>query len=165
MCFVLDETIIRHTETFVKHFFVDFENILGYNYLKNCGKEVDAMNKRIKMIRESKDLTQDEFGKRIGSARNTIANYETGNRTPSNAVITSICREFCVNETWLKTGEGEMFLPKTIVMEKDLADLTVDLLKESSDSFKSRFISLLARMSDDEWEMLENLVEKLTKKE
>ena len=123
------------------------------------------MNKRIKMIRESKDLTQDEFGKRIGSARNTIANYETGNRTPSNAVITSICREFCVNETWLKTGEGEMFLPKTIVMEKDLADLTVDLLKESSDSFKSRFISLLARMSDDEWEMLENLVEKLTKKE
>ncbi|MBR5584182.1 MAG: helix-turn-helix transcriptional regulator, partial [Lachnospiraceae bacterium] len=59
------------------------------------------MNKRIKLIRESKDLTQDEFGKRIGSARNTIANYETGNRTPSNAVIVSICKEFNVNENWL----------------------------------------------------------------
>lgn len=70
------------------------------------------LNKRIKEIRESVGNTQEEFGKRIGSARNTIANYETGNRTPSNAVITSICREFSINEHWLRTGEGEMFEKK-----------------------------------------------------
>ena len=121
------------------------------------------MNKRIKMIRESKDLTQDEFGKKIGSARNTIANYEMGNRTPSNAVINSICREFNVNEKWLRTGEGEMFLPES--RDDMLARLTVDLLTEESDSFKNRFISLLAKMTDDEWTMLENMVEKLSKKE
>lgn len=68
------------------------------------------MNTRIKEIRDFFSLTQDEFGKRIGSARNTIANYENGNRNPSNAIITSICREFNVNETWLRTGEGEMFM-------------------------------------------------------
>lgn len=67
------------------------------------------MNERIKKVRETLDLTQEEFGRRIGSARNTIANYENGNRNPSNSVILSICREFGVNEEWLRTGEGEMF--------------------------------------------------------
>lgn len=110
-----------------------------------------------------KKMTQEEFGKRIGAARNTIANYETGNRTPSNAVITSICREFNVNENWLRTGEGEMFLPMD--RETELAKLTVNLFKEESDSFKNRFISLLARMSDEEWALLENMVNKLAKEE
>lgn len=66
------------------------------------------MNTRIKKIREYKSLTQEEFGKKIGSARNTIANYENGNRNPSNSVIMSICREFGINEAWLRTGQGEM---------------------------------------------------------
>lgn len=66
------------------------------------------MNTRIKEIRERHRLTQEEFGKRIGSARNTIANYETGNRKPSNAVITSICREFNINEDWLRDGTPPM---------------------------------------------------------
>ncbi len=47
--------------------------------------------------------------KKIGSARNTIANYESGNRNPSDAIIKLICREFDVNEDWLRTGEGQMF--------------------------------------------------------
>lgn len=120
------------------------------------------MNSRIKMIRERVDLTQDAFGKRIGSARNTIANYENGNRTPSNAVITSICREFNVNETWLRTGTGEMFLPED--MYQELARLTANFLTEEEDSFRSRFISLLARMTDDEWILLEKMVDKLANK-
>ena len=75
------------------------------------------MNERIKEIREYFNLTQDEFGKRIGSARNTIANYENGNRNPSNAVVTSICREFSINEEWLRAGQGEMFIK---IPEEDL---------------------------------------------
>jgi transcriptional regulator with XRE-family HTH domain len=121
------------------------------------------MHNRIKIIRDSQHLTQDAFGKRIGSARNTIANYESGNRVPSNAVVKSICKEFGVNEEWLRTGEGEMFLP--LDKEQELARLTVGLLKEESDSFKNRFISMLAKMDDDEWKMLENMVNRLSKKE
>lgn len=66
------------------------------------------MNKRIKELRKSLGMTQDDFGKKIGLARNSVANYEIGRRTPTNAVITSICREFNINENWLRTGEGEM---------------------------------------------------------
>lgn len=121
------------------------------------------MNTRIKMIRNAKQLTQDEFGKKIGSARNTIANYENGNRIPSNAVITSMCREFDVNEKWLRTGEGEMFLPRE--RESDIAKLTLQLLEEESDSFKNRLISALSRLSEEQWELLAEIAENITKKE
>lgn len=77
------------------------------------------MNERLKLLREALNLSQDEFGKRIGSARNTIANYELGRRNPSNAVILSICRTFHVNYYWLVDGEGEMFTgtPQSVVDE------------------------------------------------
>lgn len=68
------------------------------------------MNERIKRIRKAVGLTQSEFGERIGVKGNTVTNYETGLRTPSDAVILSICREFNVNEPWLRTGKGEMLL-------------------------------------------------------
>lgn len=67
------------------------------------------MNERIKKVRKALDLTQRDFGVRIGTTQNAIANYETGHRNPSSAVIDNICKTFNVNETWLRTGEGEMF--------------------------------------------------------
>lgn len=70
------------------------------------------MNDRIKKLRKALDLTQQEFADRIGSKRTTIAKYETDTNVPSSAVISLICREFNVSETWLRTGKGEMFAPE-----------------------------------------------------
>ena len=56
-------------------------------------------------------MTQTEFANRIGSMQNTITRYETNNRNPSASVIALICKEFNVNEEWLRTGNGEMFIP------------------------------------------------------
>lgn len=86
------------------------------------------MDKRIKEIRESAGLTQVEFGKKIGLARNTIANYETGNRISSNIVINSICREFGISEEWLRTGNGEMYK----IAEDQTSLIVSDLLKEDN---------------------------------
>lgn len=69
------------------------------------------MEERIKKLRKALDLTQQEFADRIGIKRNTIANYESGRNEPIDSVISLICREFNVNEEWLRTGEGEMFAP------------------------------------------------------
>ena len=68
------------------------------------------MNNRIKKDRECLSLTQEEFGRRIGSARNTIANYENGNRNPSNSVILSICKEFNVSD-WFPLFPVSCFYP------------------------------------------------------
>ena len=69
------------------------------------------MNERIKKLRRALDLTQQEFAARIGSVQNTITGYETGRRAPSSQVISLICKEFGVNEEWLRFGTGEMFVP------------------------------------------------------
>ena len=57
------------------------------------------------------DLTQQKFGERIGIKGNTVAQYELGRNEPIDAVLSLICREFNVNEEWLRNGEGEMFKP------------------------------------------------------
>jgi len=71
------------------------------------------MHERLKKLRKTLDLTQQEFAERIGSKRNTVAKYETAANTPSAAVVSLICREFNVNKEWLRNGTGEMFNPTT----------------------------------------------------
>ena len=69
------------------------------------------MDKRLKKLRKELDLTQSAFADRIGMKQNTIATYEIGRSVPSDQAIRSICREFDVNEEWLRNGTGEMFKP------------------------------------------------------
>lgn len=68
------------------------------------------MKERIKKVRKELDLTQQEFADRIGTIRGNIAGYETGKRSPSSSVISLMCTKFNINENWLRTGEGKMFL-------------------------------------------------------
>lgn len=117
------------------------------------------MNKRLKKLRKALDLTQQEFADKIGIKRNSFANYETGRNTPIDAIIVSICREFNVNEKWLRDGIGDMFLPAD--RNTDIAKLTKQLLNEESDSFKNRFVSMLANLTIEEWEFLERKAKEL----
>lgn len=110
------------------------------------------MHNRIKEIRKYHCLTQTQFGDRIGVKGNTITNYENNMRTPSDAVIMSICREFNVNETWLRTGKGEPFIKKTRAQEID--EFISDIMKGEPD-FRQQLVSLLARMTPEEWQLLE----------
>lgn len=66
------------------------------------------MNERIKKLRKALDLTQQEFANRLGLKQNTVATYEMGRSVPSDPTINNICKEFNVNEEWLRTGNGEM---------------------------------------------------------
>lgn len=113
------------------------------------------MNERLKQLRKALGLTQQEFADKIGSKRNTIAKYETNTNVPSTAVVSLICRVFNVNEEWIKSGEGEMFIP--ITRNDEIADLTAKLFKEEPDSFKSRVFFTLAKLDESEWEMLEKI--------
>lgn len=69
------------------------------------------MNKRLKKLRLELELTQAEFGQRVGMTQNSITLIENGHRNISDYNVRRICHEFKVNEKWLRTGEGEMFLP------------------------------------------------------
>lgn len=69
------------------------------------------MKERIKRLRKTLNLTQQEFAERIGVKRNTVGQYEIGRNDPTDTVITLICKEYGVNEAWLRHGTGEMFAP------------------------------------------------------
>ena len=68
------------------------------------------MKDRIKKIRKELDLTQQKFADKIGVKQNTVAQYEMGRNIPIDTVISLICREFNVNEQWLRNGTGEMHI-------------------------------------------------------
>ena len=113
------------------------------------------MNERLKKLRKALDLTQQEFADRIGTKRNTIAKHETDTNVPSAAVISLICREFNVNEEWLRDGTGEMFIEMT--RDEEIAAFVAKTLHSEEDSFKKRFISMLSALDESDWESLEKI--------
>ena len=117
------------------------------------------MNERIKELRKALGLTQQDFADRIGSVQNTITGYETGRRAPSNQVVALICREFNVNENWLRTGEGQMFIQ--VSRDEEIAAFIGDVLSGETGDFRRRLISVLSRLDADQWELLEHIAEEL----
>lgn len=112
------------------------------------------MKERIRQIRKDCKLTQAMFGQRIGVKGNTIANYESGLRVPTDAAVLAICREYSVNENWLRTGQGDPYVQKS--PNAEIALFMSDLLT-GSDAFKARLISALAKLSPEEWATLERI--------
>lgn len=118
------------------------------------------MNNRIKEIRTHYGLTQQEFADAIRVKRNTVATYEMGRSTPSDAAIALICKKFYVNEDWLRTGEGEPYIKRS--KDEEIAEMLADVQLGGDESFKHRFISALAKMDEDGWKMLEKLIDDIT---
>lgn len=98
------------------------------------------MNSRIKQIRKYYDLTQKKFAERIGVKQNTVAQYEMGRNTPIDTVISLICREFNINEEWLRNGTGEMFVKASTFSLDDYAKLH-DLTEKDKEVVR-RFMEL-----------------------
>lgn len=121
------------------------------------------LNERLRKLRKTLDLTQQTFADRIGIARGNIGSYEVGKSNLSDAVISLICREFNVNEHWLRTGEGEMFIELT--KEEEIATFIGEVLRDEDDSFKKRLVSGLAALDETGWEVLENFLNSIQRKE
>lgn len=129
----------------------------GFNCIISNRKRGEYILKdRIKKIRKELDLTQQKFADKLGVQRNTIAMYEMGRTLPSDAIMRSICREFNVNEDWLRTGEGEMFIKQT--RDEQIASFVGSIQSSEDDSFKKRFISMLSALDESDWEVLEKMV-------
>lgn len=114
------------------------------------------MNERLKKLRKALDLTQQEFADRIGIKRNTMGQYEIGRNEPIDAVVMAICKEFKVNEKWLRTGEGEMFIKQS--RDEEMAELIGELMSQEDDSFKKRLVSGLLALDENGWKVLEEFI-------
>lgn len=113
---------------------------------------------RIRELRKVLDLTQKDFGDKIGLKQPTVGQIETGFRMVTDRVIRDICREFNVNEEWLSTGNGEMFIePDTSLMTM------VDNVLCGENEFAKSVFRAFAELSEEEWQLLEKMIEKVQK--
>ena len=125
-------------------------------------KEGRCLNYRIREIRKDNNLTQTEFGERIGVKGNTITGYENGIRIPSDAIILSICREFNVNEDWLRTGHGEKYL--RLSRKETVAAYVGKILGGKVTPLEETLIEFMAETSPQEWEDLARIINRFTDK-
>ena len=122
-----------------------------------------TIGERVKELRKQINLTQQAFADRLNLKRNTVGSYEVNVVEPSDRTISDICREFNVNETWLRTGEGEMF--NQITRSEKITAFLTDITADEGDDFKRRFVEMLAELEPEDWKLLERMAEKLQKKE
>lgn len=113
------------------------------------------MKDRLRKVRKALGLTQEATATRIGIKRNTWANYEIGRNEPIDAVIFSFCKEFNVNEMWLREGIGEMFKDADEEMAGYLADII-----SGEDEFIQNFVMKYMRLGEESKEIVRKLFEK-----
>lgn len=117
------------------------------------------MQERIKYVRKHYKLTQSDFGERIGVKGNTITGYENGLRAPSSAVITSICKEFLVNEQWLRTGEGEPFVQ--LSRDAQITRFVGEAMRGESPTDQQRFLNALLGATPEELHAIAQFAKRL----
>ena len=133
-------------------FAIDVLMLCVYNQSR---KEVIHTNERLKKLRKTLDLTQQEFADKIGIKRNTMAQYEIGRNEPIDAVIISICREFNVNENWLRTGDGEMF-----TSEESEYGAIVDRIMAGENEFAKSVVKMFTSFDEEDWKALHKMIKK-----
>ena len=117
-----------------------------------------TINERIKAIRKKTGLSQTDFAERLGTTRGVITNLEGASRTPNNSTILAICKEFNVNEEWLRTGEGEMM--KELTRNQEIAEFLGKVMNDPDDAPRKRFISIISKLDVEEWMILDEIAKK-----
>lgn len=123
------------------------------------------IGERIEILRKDLSMSRRVFGERLGVSESVIVNieYDRLKRPDQKETLYKlICKEFNVNEEWLRSGEGEMFVPLT--KNQLITEFAADLVMEDN-TFKKRLFEALAKLNESEWEVLEKLADSLIKKD
>lgn len=125
------------------------------------------MKDRIKKIRKELDLTQQKFADRLSVKRNTVAQWELGINIPIDAIVLSICREFNVNEDWLRNGGADEDMFIKLSEDEELAMYTQILLDSTDDIMADMikdFIVIYEKLDNDSKQVLKNVAKSLLDK-
>lgn len=120
--------------------------------------ESEELKDRIKKIRKHFKLTQEDFAKKLGTVQNTITGYETGRRNPSGSAAALICKEFGVNEVWLRTGEGGDDNMFTKINQEDRYSISLGRLTVSENKFIQNAIITLEKTDPEKLKVIEEFM-------
>lgn len=128
------------------------------------GKLGDCLAGRLYAIRKELDLSQEEFGSKIGITRSAICNYENGTRPISEQVILAVCREFGVRPEWLRDGSGDVFTQSSEADPLDALLKSRDVPADDLETIKSvigAFLELKKPSRDAVVEFVRKCAEKM----
>lgn len=121
---------------------------------------------RIKELRKALEIRQGDFAKKLSTTQGHISDIENGRKNLSDRTIKLICLEDwngrTVNEGWLRTGKGEMFVEMS--EDEQIAEFVGRTLSGRSETFRRRLILALSALNDDEWDLLEKILDKMAEK-
>jgi transcriptional regulator with XRE-family HTH domain len=116
------------------------------------------MKHRLLELRKDLKLNQAEFGSKLNISQSSITAFEKGSRPLTDRVIADICREFNVNEVWLRTGEGDPYQEES--RQEQILKFAAQTIK-GSDEFRKNFVAMLAKLDVEDWEALAKIFNKL----
>ncbi len=114
---------------------------------------------RLRIVRKELGLTMEAMGEQISTSQGHISAMEKGTKVISGRTIDLICMRFHVRKEWLTDGTGEMFADMT--KDEEIAAFMGDALSNEDDTFQKRFLSMLSRLSIEEWALLEKKAKEL----
>lgn len=122
------------------------------------------MKERLKEVRKSNPngKTQESFANYLGISKENISSYESGRRTPSDSFVKLLCEKCNINEEWLRTGNGNMFIEMT--KDEQISAAIGEIQNLGDENFKYRLVSALCKLSNSDWTALENLVDMISEK-
>lgn len=120
---------------------------------------METMADRISKVIRDKEKTKTAFSDRINVSQAFVSQMCSGLKVPSDRTIADICREFNVNEDWLRTGRGDPYIQ--LSRDEDLAQFFGDVMKGEDPDFRRRLLSVMSRLTTDEWALLEQMAWKL----
>jgi transcriptional regulator with XRE-family HTH domain len=120
------------------------------------------LSDRISLVVASSKLSKTKFAEQINISQPYLSQLCAGIKTPSDRTITDICREFNVNEVWLRTGDGEPYQAES--RQEQIMKFAVQTIK-GSDEFRKQFVSMLAKLDVEDWEVLAKIYNKMAGEE
>nr|DAV68904.1 MAG TPA: helix-turn-helix domain protein [Caudoviricetes sp.] len=120
-----------------------------------------AQGERVKEIRKGLNLTLEKFGERVGVTKQTVSRIENGVNNLTDQMTLAICREFSVNEHWLRTGEGEPYIKGS---DDELAELVGRLYKDKGSMRYKMSLELcrsMEKMTDEQLMAFAEFVKRL----
>lgn len=119
-----------------------------------------TINERISECITASGLTRTAFAEKLNVSQQHVSRLaKDGN--PSDRTISDICEKFNINENWLRTGEGEMQVQYS--RDEEIAGFMGAVMHGESDNFKRRFIAMLSRLNESDWEVLEKMALEMAK--
>lgn len=119
---------------------------------------MSSINERIAAVIQHSGLTKTAFAERLQISQQHVSRLAKDG-TPSDRTIADICREFGVNEHWLRTGQGEMLVQ--LSREEEIMRFAATVIRNPSSEFQRQALSLLAKLTPEQWQLMEEMARKL----